>query len=416
MDSIEVLGGNALYGEIEIQGSKNSALPIIAGAILNKGLTVLHHCPKIYDVFYMAAILESIGCVIKWEGHTLIIDAADAEGHIVPSSFAEKMRSSVILLGSLIGRNKQACISYPGGCVIGERPIDLHLEALRKMNISITETLDYLCAESDKTTGTEIDLKFPSVGATENILLAAVLADGKTIIRNAACEPEIVELCQFLKKMGARIEGAGNAQICIEGVEKLHDVEYTIVSDRIVAGTYLLAAMGTRGKIRILNAPENQLDSLLTHLHKMGGYTAWCGKTLFIDGTRGNLSVDEIITGPFPEFPTDLQSQIMAVLTISNGCSRITESIFEDRFKIVSELNKMGADIFTEGRMAVVQGVPKLKGAVVSSEELRGGAALLIAGLMAEGSTVVKNRHFIERGYEDITGDLRTLGGQLKNL
>ena len=413
MECIEIFGGQPLKGSVKVQGAKNTVLPIMAAAILNHGISVLHNCPKIVDVYYMIQILEHIGCVIKWEENTLIINAATLKSCYIPAQFANKMRSSIFLLGSLLGRFNEAKLPYPGGCVIGERPIGLHLEGLRKLNVVITEEESELTARVSKLTGGVVNFSFPSVGATENIVLAAVCAQGTTRIMGAAREPEIIELCRFLNEMGASITGAGSNEILIEGVEELHNVEFNIVADRIVAGTYILAALSTRGRINLVDAPISHISSLLDTISKMGVVYKETKEGLYIDATGRFATIPFVNTEPYPGFPTDLQSQLMAVLAGIPGESCICENLFEARFKVAKELNSMGARITYNDRIAKICGVPKLHGAMVYAEELRGGAALVVAAVGAEGLTLIENRNFIDRGYEDICRDLTYLGAKI---
>jgi UDP-N-acetylglucosamine 1-carboxyvinyltransferase len=387
LDCIQILGGKPLYGSIKIQGSKNAVLPMIAATILNEGISILHNCPKIVDVMYMVQILKQIGCKVVWQEDTLMIDARQVTSYVIPKEHAGEMRSSVIMLGSLLGRLHRAVLPYPGGCVIGKRPIDMHLLALQKLNINIEDTQELLQAETKEIVGGVVHLPFPSVGATENVLLASVLAKGKTIIRNCAKEPEIEELCLFLQKMGAEISGIGTEELVVNGVEKLHDVEYYVVADRIVAGTYMLAAVATRGRIVIQNPPVNQLFALIEVLDKMGVFVYCNDKELLIDADLPLSPVDLVETKPYPGFPTDLQSQLIAVLTTIPGNSRIRENIFEERFKVAKQLNLMGAHILVRQKDASISGVSFLRGTTVVAEELRGGAALVIAALGASGMT-----------------------------
>lgn len=414
MKKIQILGGNPLYGEVEIQGSKNAVLPILAATVLNAGVSVIHNCPKIEDVFCMIHILKTIGCEAEWEEHTLRIDSKGIYSCQIPKEAACKMRSSIIFLGSLLGRFGQAEMSYPGGCVIGCRPIDLHLKAFKEMNVQIEEKEGNLQAKTGRLLAKQMALPFPSVGATENMILGAVLAEGTTLIANAAMEPEIAELCHFLNQMGASIRGIGTSKIEIEGVKQLHDVEYTVVSDRIVAGTYLLACVGTKGCIRIKNAPYGHMDSTLALVRKMGAYAVWCENILSVTMKHRASALDRVETEVYPGFPTDLQSQLMTVLTKAKGNSCLKEKIFEERFKTVEALVHMGAEISFCQNEAYITGVNNLRGTTVEAKELRGGAALVIAGLMAEGRTEVTNAHFIERGYEDIVGDLQRLGARIQ--
>ena len=418
---IEVWGGQALCGKVWIQGSKNAALPMIAGALLHDGITVIHNCPKILDVVYMVQILREMGCQAEFEGHTLWIDAKNLDTCRVYPEYACRMRSSIVLMGSLLGRRKEAVLPYPGGCTIGERPIDLHLDALTRMGADIEENGGVLEARSNRLQGIEISLKFPSVGATENLILAAVLAEGETVIQNAAREPEIRQLCDFLEGKGARISGGGSSSIRIRGVSALHDSEYELKPDRIVTGTYLLAAAATRGRISIPRAPAEQMESFLEVLGEIGGRfwmepqdPAHKEEVFIFEGKDACLPANMVETAVYPGFPTDLQSPLMTVLAVAEGESRIRENVFENRFQPVPELVKMGAEIRTRGREAIITGVAKLEGNHVCAPDLRGGAALVIAGLCAGGRTRIENEQFIERGYEDIAEDLGSLGARIR--
>lgn len=414
LNCIQIFGGKPLYGKVKIQGSKNTVLPIIAATVLHRGISVLHNCPRIDDVFHMVEILKCIGCKVLWSYNTLIIDAKEINSCEIPKEYADKMRSSVILLGSLLGRLKTVKLPFPGGCVIGERPIDLHLLGLSKLQVEIEEVDGAIHAQSKGLVGVDLSLAFPSVGATQNILLACILAKGTTIIRNCAKEPEVEELCNFLKSMGAKIEGIGTDILKVEGVEHLKDVEYEIVADRIVAGTYFLAAVATRGQILVTNPPKGHLGSLYEILKNIG-VRLWETKEGLVIDAKGELIVPQevIETEPYPGFPTDLQSPLIAVLTTIAGNSRIRENIFEERFKVIEQLNQMGAHIKVEGKDAYIYGGTKLYGCHVQAKELRGGAALVIAGLCASGVTVIENRHFIDRGYEDIIRDFMLLGASI---
>lgn len=414
MSVIEIDGGNKLNGEVNIQGSKNAVLPILAATVLVNGITKLNHCPKILDVFHMIKILEAIGCHVIWEDSTIIVDSTMLHTSTIPDELVKKMRSSIILMGAMLGRNGSVVITYPGGCTIGARPIDFHLNSFKKMGISVVEKHGLIYCTTDGIKGTDIVLKFPSVGATENIILAAVFAEGKTKIYNAAREPEINELCNFLNTSGANITGIGTENIEINGVKTLHDVNYTVASDRIVAGTYLAAVAGTGGKVTLKEVDYISQISLLEVLGEMGCNISYDENNITISSTGKIHPVSVIRTMPYPGFPTDMQSQIMSVLTIASGTSRIIEDIFEGRYQNVKEQIKFGANIEIQGREAIVYGVPELKGCEVYASELRGGAALVIAGLMAEGKTILHNPFYIERGYEDICRDLRILGANIK--
>ncbi len=414
MNSIEIIGGNTLHGEISIQGSKNGVLPILAGSILIAGVTVLYNCPKIIDVEYMIQILEKIGCRCIWSDHTLTINATRVREFHIPIEYAKEMRSSVIFMGSLLGRKKKALLPHPGGCVIGDRPINIHLDSFRKMHVKIKEKDNYLFAKVKNIKSTELFLDSSSVGATENIILASVLSKGSTLIHNAAKEPEIMELCNFLNKAGANITGAGSKDIEITGVKRLHNVTYHIMADRIVAGTYLLAAAATRGDVLIKNAPVGQLEALIEQLKSLGALIEISDKGLRIRAQEADRKIPYLKTEPFPGFPTDLQSPMLVALALAKGNSVIEETIFEQRYRIVEELVQMGADISIKGNKAYITGVTQLKGNTVRAKELRGGAALVIAGLAAAGKTTILNAHFIARGYEDICLDLRRLGADIR--
>lgn len=414
MGRICVQGKRELQGEVAVQGSKNAALPIMAAALLHKGSTVLHNCPKISDVFVMEQILRQLGVVTHWEGHSLLLDCRQVCGYSIPASETEKMRASVLLAGSLLGRKKYVCMGYPGGCVIGHRPIDLHLEVFTRMGAYKDEDGKQLKITADSLRG--IRYRFPkvSVGATENAVLAAVAGEGWTMLENAAREPEVTALCSFLKKMGVRIENDGRGTLCILGGCLLSDVEFAIPPDRIVAGTFLLAGAAMRSRITLLQAPSRQLNSLLTLYKKMGGQYLVSGGTLETDsrGVRCALPLTE--TGVYPGFPTDLQPLLMAVCCTLQGESRIRENVFDNRFRVAEPLKKMGAKIKIRDTYAEVQGPAVLKGCRVKAMDLRAGAALVIAALYAEGETIIDSCEYIERGYETLYQDINLLGGRIR--
>lgn len=414
MSFIEIVGGNKLYGEIDIQGSKNAVLPILAATVLIPGVSKIIRCPRIRDVFVMIKILESIGCKVWWEQNSICVDATYLKEITVPDEYVKEMRSSIILMGALLGRMNHVRISYPGGCTIGKRPIDYHLSSLQRMGVTIDEDDNCICCTAKKVIGTEIHLNFPSVGATEDVLLAAVLAKGTTKIYNAAREPEIDDLCNFLNRCGAKVTGIGTDYLKIEGVDKLSGIEYEVASDRIVAGTYLSMVAGTGGDVRLNGANPQHLTKVIDVLNAMGCQIV-TGQDYIVIRSSGKLtSVPIVVTRPFPGFPTDMQSQLMSLATISSGSTVIVENIFEDRYSNVPELVNMGADIMIKGRVAVIQGVEKLKAANVYARDLRAGAALILAGLIAEGVTRVYNTVYIERGYEDICKDLHSLGAMIQ--
>lgn len=410
LDEIHVKGGRCLDGKLNVQGSKNTVLPVMAASLLQKEVCVLKGCPYITDVFNMEEILRMLGAVTWWEGHDLHLDCSRADRTEVPVEYAGKMRCSVILTAAILGRNRKAVIGYPGGCVIGKRPIDLHMYALKCLGAEIRENGDAIEMSCSKLQGCEIRFVQKSVGATEQALLGAVLACGDTIIKNCAREPEIVWLCRFFRKMGAVIEGEGSDCIRVCGVRELHGAKMQIPGDRIVAGTYICAAAATRGRIILENVPPGELDSFLAVYQKMGGQYEWKSGTLLADGRKICYPIPFLETEVYPGFPTDLQSPLLAVLATIRGESMIKENIFENRFKICRELVKMGADIEVQGNCARVRG-GSLHGCRIRAEELRGGAALLIAALAAEGESVLEGCSFIRRGYENICGNICEAGG-----
>lgn len=413
MDSIHIYGGNFLRGETKIQGSKNAALPILAASLLIKGTSVIKNCPRIADVYHMQNLLQELGCFVSWAGSTVTVNALHVNDNRMSGESVTRMRSSVMLLGAMLGRLGDVTMAYPGGCVIGSRPIDIHLSALRDMGVEIEEQEQLFTAKAKKLQGTELHLPFPSVGATENIILASVTAEGITVLHGAAKEPEIEALCGFLKEAGADIEGVGGSSLIIKGVEELHEAKYAVPADRIVTGTYLMAALAAGGSIFLENAPAEQLTAVLETAEKMGGCVTVNEEGVGIDVIHKLKALPYLKTEVYPGFPTDLQSPLMAALSLSQGQSIIEENIFENRFRIVDDLQRMGAEIEVVKNKAYINGVETLRGMDVEAEELRGGAALVVAGLAAEGKSVVRNRHFIERGYENICKDLRNLGADI---
>lgn len=418
MSSIKVIGGKELKGELRIQGSKNAALPVIAATILNKGITILKNCPKILDVFHMIKILEELGCQTAWDEDTLMIDSSKASITHVSEDFVQKMRSSILYLGAILGRFHEVTIAYPGGCSIGKRPIDYHLNAIKKMNVTqefLGEEDRIIHCYTDRIVGNDIFLEFPSVGATQNVILTAVLSEGVTRIFNAAREPEITELCNYLIEAGARICGKGTAFIEVEGVKQLHDVSFTLSPDRIVAGTYMAAIAANKGEGILTNVPVRYIDATMRMLRKTGCTIESTEDTVKISSKHRPKSIDLLKTQPYPGFPTDMQSQLMSVLCFADGTSTIVEEIFESRYQNVNELQKMGAIIALDKKdnSAIITGVERLHGAVVNAHDLRGGAALVIAGLAAEGTTIIRDATCIERGYEDICRDFTALGATI---
>lgn len=411
MDAIHIRGGNALFGETKIQGSKNAVLPVMAAALLIEDVCIIENCPRISDVQHMKKLLESIGCRVNFTDNTITIDARNISEDTMQGENVTGMRSSIMLFGAMLGRVGEVTMAYPGGCVIGERPIDLHLNALRRMGVSVYEKEGCFTARARSLEGTVLRLPISSVGATENIILAAVMAKGVTVLQNAAKEPEIVTLCEFLREAGAVIEGIGGSVLIIQGGHELHGIRFRIPSDRIVAGTYLMSVLGAGGHIYLEDAPVSQMRSMLKTARDMGAEISISREGLTIIADENKKAVPYLKTEVYPGFPTDIQSIIMAALTTARGVSIIEETIFENRFRIVDQLKKMGASIELQGKKrAVITGVDSLLGCEVAAEELRGGAALVAAGCMALGETIIRNRHFIERGYEDICRDYQNLG------
>ncbi len=415
MEKLIINGGRKLSGKVDLQGSKNSALPILSACVIVDGISVIHNCPDITDVSAALKILEYIGCKTKREGHTVIVDATGANRFYIPGKLMREMRSSIVFLGALLARFGAACVSSPGGCEIGLRPIDLHLSALRKMNVFINETGGLLECATDNLRSENITLAFPSVGATENIMLASMGAKGEMVITNAAREPEIIDLAEFLKSCGAEIYGAGQSVIRIKPCKKLHSTEHTIIPDRIVASTFMACVASAGGKVSVNGVCRDHLVPVIPVFETAGCEISVKKSELIIKAPERLSRVKSLGTMPYPGFPTDSQAIIMAMLTKANGTSIISEKIFENRFRHVPELIKMGADIRVEdGRIAVVEGVEKLCAADVSSSDLRGGCALIVAALGAEGKTFVDEIHHVDRGCEAFETSLSLIGAEIK--
>lgn len=416
MAKLVINGGNRLYGCVEVQGAKNAILPLMAAAMLTDEKVVIKNVPNLIDVHNMSKILLALGADIDISSDRALISAANLKSSEIAHILAKELRSSIFLLGPVLGRLKQAKVAYPGGCDIGLRPIDIHLKALREMNVKIVERSGYIYCDASKMTPTELMLDYPSVGATENIILASATLKGKTTIMNAAREPEIVDLQNFLNTMGGNVKGAGTPFIEIEGVERLHGSEYRAMGDRIVAGTYAIAAAMCGGEIVLKGCKAEHIQSLLSKLSKTSCNIKHIGDNIEIAAKTKREAIEYIETQPYPGFPTDLQAPIIALQTISHGVSVITENIFENRYKHVCELLKMGANIRVKGRTAIVRGVERLSGAEVISQDLRGGAALVLAGLNAIGTTIISNVYHIDRGYEDIEKVLKRLGADIRRV
>lgn len=412
MKSYIIEGGKKLEGEIKISGSKNASLPIIACSILNQGLTKLYNIPNIHDTQITLKILRILGCKVRKDGSNVEINTKNMKKVDIPEDLMREMRSTVILAGAILGRFKEVTFSYPGGCDIGARPIDLHLKAFEKLGIKIEEESGFIHCKTDEIKPADIHLDFPSVGATENIILATVLSNGTTTISNAAMEPEIEDLAKVLNKMGAKIEGAGTNNIKINGVKKLKTVSYSVMPDRIEAGTFLCATAITGGKINILNVCEEHLKPVLDKLIEMGCKVETTHNSIFLQSPK-KLKPIEIKTMPYPGFPTDLQPIFGGMLTVAKGTSVIIENIFENRYKYTQELKRMGAKITIEGKTCIIKGVRKLSGASVNSSDLRGGAALVVSALASKGKSKINNIEYILRGYENLDKKLSSLGAKI---
>ncbi len=405
-------------GTVNISGAKNSALKLIAASMLGQGETTLANVPHISDIEIMCEVLRSLGATVEWGDHTLTIDTKDAEGYNTPYELVSKMRASISILGPLIGRFGRARVAMPGGCKIGARKIDMHLKVLEAMGVEFENSHGYLYASTlNGLHAADVLLEFPSVGATENMLMASVVAPGTSVIDNAAREPEIVDLANMLNAMGAQVEGAGSPTITVKGVplSQMHPCSHTTVGDRIEAGTFLTAGALLGGPVTVRGIDPSFLRMALMKLEQMGCEVFTTEDSITVSRTQPLLATD-IQTLPHPGFPTDLQAQFMLLASFADGNSVISENIFENRFMFASELNRMGSRITVEGHHALVQGVSRLEGAPVSSPDLRGGAALVIAGLAAEGETIVHDIHHIDRGYEDYVGKLSGIGANVERI
>ncbi len=403
-------GGRRLEGVIAAPGAKNAALPIMAAAILVEGEVVLHRVPRITDVDVMAAILESLGAHVREQpGGTLVIDTSSINSYAAPYALVSRLNASFDVTGALLGRFGRAEVPQPGGCVIGPRAIDLHLKGFEALGADIALEHGAIIAIADTLVGTTVPLAKSSVGATKNIMLAATKAKGTTVIENAALEPEVVDLADFLNAMGARIHGQGTATITIEGVRRLHGGEHTVIPDRVVSGTYLIAGAITGGDVTVRGLDPTMLDSLATTLRATGATVTAEGVSVRVQGLPAWQPVD-VVTAPYPGFPTDLQAPLVAYLSLAKGTSLVEETIFDARFVYVSELARMGADIKVSGSSAVVTGVETLKDAVVEAPDIRAGGALVLAALAAAGTSEIGGLEYIDRGYEFIEGQLSALG------
>ena len=418
MEKLIVKGGNRLVGAVKTSGAKNAVLPIIAASILGTTPSHLDEVPMLEDVHTISEVLKCLGLSVECspEKNVLDIDSTSITSYEAPYELVRTMRASFLVMGPLLARIGKARISMPGGCAIGARPIDIHLKGFEALGVKIEQGHGYIEASAPEgLKGTSIYFDFPSVGATENIMMAASLAEGTTILENAAEEPEIVDLANYLNKMGAKIRGAGTDTIRIEGVDKLHGADYTIIPDRIEAGTYMIAAAMTGGDVVVENVlPEHQ-KPLIAKLREAGAVVEEDIDKVRVIG-QNPLKAVSIKTLPYPGFPTDMQAQMMAMMVIAEGRSKVTETVFENRFMHVVELNRMGAQISTEGRSAVIDGPCKLTGCDVRATDLRAGAAMILAGLVAEGTTRIGDLHHIDRGYENIVAKLKNLGADIERV
>ncbi|EFM39008.1 UDP-N-acetylglucosamine 1-carboxyvinyltransferase [[Eubacterium] yurii subsp. margaretiae ATCC 43715] len=404
-----------LVGEVTVSGAKNAVLPIIAATLLVEGKSVIKGVPNLSDVNVMCDLLRYLGAIVEFENDTLTIDAKNITKNEAPYELVGKMRASFLVLGPLIARFKRATVSMPGGCPIGTRPIDLHLKGFKMLNTKVEIEHGCIDAYTTDLIANHIYLDFPSVGATENIIMAASLADGVTVIENAAEEPEIVDLANFINEMGGKVRGAGTNTIRITGVKKLNEVEHTVIPDRIEAGTYMVAAAVTRGDIYVRNVINDHLRPVIAKLIEVGCKISEEGDFLRVIGPD-IIRATDIKTMPHPGFPTDMQSLFMTLLSVGDASSLVTETVFENRFMNVNELKRMGADIKIEGKSALVTGVKELQGTSVKATDLRAGASLILAGLIANGKTEITDIHHIDRGYVDIENKIRALGGKITRV
>ena len=414
MDVLRIRGGRRLTGEWTVHTAKNAVLPIMAAAVLTPDRTVLEDCPLLSDVEHMGEILRRLGCKVERNGRTLVIDPQGMNSHEMPDALAKKIRSSIFLMGPILTRFHKATVTFPGGCEIGLRPIDLHLSGLRQLGVVIHEEGGVIHCDGRHMQAGCVHFDYPSVGATENVMMAAVLLRGRTTLHNVAREPEIVDLQHFLNRMGASISGAGSHTIVIEGVRRLRGISYTPMPDRIVAGTMLAAAAITGGKIQLKNVPAEDMQAVFSKLREMDCVLMRHGDSVNLHAPQRLRPFERLQTQPHPGFPTDMQAQLLALATVASGTSVLVENVFENRYGHAGDLNRMGADVLINGRTAVVKGVGELYGAQVTARDLRGGAALALAGLRAIGETVVEQAHLIDRGYEQFERALASLGAEIR--
>jgi UDP-N-acetylglucosamine 1-carboxyvinyltransferase len=415
VDKIVIVGGKRLQGEVRISGAKNAALPVLASSLLAKGWNTFHNIPNLADIRTIRKLLRSLGVKIEGEPPLLRVNAAELSNCEASYDLVKTMRASILVLGPLVARLGEARVSLPGGCAIGARPVNLHLRALEEMGAEVSLHDGYVEAKAKRLKGAKIYFDIPTVTGTENIMMAASLAKGETVLKNAAREPEVVNLAEILNGMGAKISGAGTDVITIEGVKRLHPVEAAVIPDRIEAGTFMIASGITGGDVFVRGCEPGHLDALITKLRAAG-----MEMEIMTDGVRaagGNaVKSTDIKTQPYPGFPTDLQAQIMAMMALGNGLSVITETIFENRFMHVSELLRMGADIVVQGNNAIVRGTPKLRGAKIMATDLRASASLILAGLAADGKTELSRVYHLDRGYEAMEKKFSALGADIRRI
>ena len=416
MEQYVIKGGNPLVGEVEIGGAKNAALAILAAAVMTDEPVLIENMPDVRDTNVMLQAMESIGVKVeRVDRHTVRISAKNVKGHVIEDDYIKKIRASYYLIGALLGKYKEAEVSLPGGCNIGSRPIDQHLKGFRALGAKVDIAHGMIIAKADELKGNHIYLDVVSVGATINVMLASIMAEGITIIENAAKEPHVVDVANFLNSMGANIKGAGTDVIRVRGVDRLHGTEYAIIPDQIEAGTFMFAAAVTKGDVTVKNVIPKHLESISAKLLEIGCEVEESDDAVRVVAAKP-LTHTHVKTLPYPGFPTDMQPQITVALALSSGTSIVTESIFENRFKYVDELTRMGANIKVEGNTAIIDGVSRYTGASITAPDLRAGAALVLAGLVAEGFTTIDDIRYIERGYEDFEVKLRSLGAQIEKV
>ncbi|MGL5175688.1 MAG: UDP-N-acetylglucosamine 1-carboxyvinyltransferase [Cetobacterium sp.] len=417
VEAFKIIGGKKISGELAVEGAKNAALPIFVATLIEKGTYVLNNVPNLRDINTLVQLLESLGLEIEKLGdHSYKIVNNGLKSLVASYDLVKKMRASFLVMGPMLAHEKKAKVSLPGGCAIGSRPVDLHLKGFEALGVKIDIDHGYVEGEAEELIGGKVVFDFPSVGATENVIMAAVKAKGKTIIENAAREPEIDDLCNFLVKMGAKINGIGTGRLEIEGVEKLNPCEYSIIPDRIVAGTFIVASLMFDGAITVKGVVRDHIESFVSKLEEMGAEFEIDGDTLTTKTKLKDLKPVKATTMPHPGFPTDLQSPMMTLMCLVKGTSEIKETIFENRFMHVPELNRMGAEITTDANMARIDGIDNFSSAEVMASDLRAGASLILAGLLAEGETIVNRIYHVDRGYENLEVKLRALGADIERI